>query len=66
MGVREMFIPVGGGIRIFNGWNTEAEGPVLEELMVDFAGRTGRIPIRQAKVSIPAEATQFSVKGLPI
>ena len=58
-----MFIPVEGGIRILNGWNTEAEGPALEELMVEFAGRTGRIPIRQAKASIPAGATQFSVTG---
>ena len=40
MGVREMFIPVEGGIRILNGWNTEAEGPALEELMV--ADSTGQ------------------------
>ena len=58
-----MFIPVEGGIRILNGWNTEAEGPALEELMVDFAGRTGKIPIRQAKAPIPAGATQLPVMG---
>lgn len=63
LGIRETFVPVGGEIRILIGWNTEAEGPALEELMVAFAGRTGRIPVRQAKASIPAGATQFSVTG---